>query len=125
MGYSLADTALVALISRYASPATQGRSLGLNQAAQSMARVISPVVSMQKRETFLIDAEENSADGRMLLAEWCCRRKCERLVDLAADFVKVCIRSPSCVQANRAKYPVCSPPMSKCSCSLFRCSRPL
>ncbi|CAN0541122.1 unnamed protein product, partial [Ectocarpus sp. 8 AP-2014] len=45
MGYSLADTALVALISRYASPATQGRSLGLNQAAQSMARVVSPVVS--------------------------------------------------------------------------------
>ncbi|CAN0468159.1 unnamed protein product, partial [Scytosiphon promiscuus] len=44
MGYSLADTALVALISRYASPATQGRSLGLNQAAQSMARVVSPVV---------------------------------------------------------------------------------
>ncbi|CAN0546946.1 unnamed protein product [Laminaria digitata] len=45
MGYSLADTALVALISRYASPATQGRSLGLNQAAQSLARVVSPVVS--------------------------------------------------------------------------------
>lgn len=45
MGYSLADTALVALISRYASPATQGQSLGLNQAAQSMARVVSPVVS--------------------------------------------------------------------------------
>lgn len=45
LGYSLADTALVALISRYASPSTQGRSLGLNQAAQSMARVVSPVVS--------------------------------------------------------------------------------
>lgn len=44
MGYSLADTALVALISRYASPATQGRSMGLNQAAQSMSRVVSPVV---------------------------------------------------------------------------------
>lgn len=45
MGYSLADTALVALISRYASPATQGRSMGLNQAAQSLSRVVSPVVS--------------------------------------------------------------------------------
>lgn len=45
MGYSLADTALVALISRYASPETQGRSMGLNQAAQSLSRVISPVVS--------------------------------------------------------------------------------
>eukprot|EP00903_Cladosiphon_okamuranus_P015364 g14190.t1 len=45
LGYSLADTALVALISRYASASTQGRSLGLNQAAQSMARVISPVVA--------------------------------------------------------------------------------
>lgn len=50
LGYSLADTALVALISRYASPSTQGRSLGLNQAAQSMARVVSPVVSQHPRK---------------------------------------------------------------------------
>ncbi|CAN0542296.1 unnamed protein product, partial [Ectocarpus sp. 12 AP-2014] len=50
MGYSLADTALVALISRYASPATQGQSLGLNQAAQSMARVVSPVWSKRRQQ---------------------------------------------------------------------------
>ncbi|CAN0467896.1 unnamed protein product, partial [Discosporangium mesarthrocarpum] len=48
IGYSLADTALVSLISRYATPSTQGRSLGLNQAAQSTARVISPLFSKRK-----------------------------------------------------------------------------
>ncbi|KAG5188576.1 major facilitator superfamily domain-containing protein [Tribonema minus] len=45
LGYSMADTALVSLISRYAGSNAQGRSLGLNQAAQSTARVISPLVA--------------------------------------------------------------------------------
>jgi DHA1 family tetracycline resistance protein-like MFS transporter len=45
LGYSMADTALVTLISRYAGKNMQGRSLGLNQAAQSTARVISPLIA--------------------------------------------------------------------------------
>ena len=43
VGYSIADTALASLISRYSAPATQGRDLALNQAAQSCARVLSPL----------------------------------------------------------------------------------
>ena len=43
VGYSIADTALASLISRYSAPATQGRDLAFNQAAQSCARVISPL----------------------------------------------------------------------------------
>lgn len=35
VGYSIADTAVASLISRYASPESQGRDLALNQAAQS------------------------------------------------------------------------------------------
>ena len=41
--YSIADTALASLISRYSAPATQGRDLAFNQAAQSCARVLSPL----------------------------------------------------------------------------------
>ena len=43
VGYSIADTALASLISRYSATATQGRDLALNQAAQSCARVLSPL----------------------------------------------------------------------------------
>lgn len=43
VGYSIADTALASLISRYSNPSTQGRDLALNQAAQSCARVLSPL----------------------------------------------------------------------------------
>lgn len=43
VGYSIADTTLASLISKYSSPATQGRDLALNQAAQACARVISPL----------------------------------------------------------------------------------
>jgi MFS family permease len=45
VGYSIADTALASLISRYSAPATQGRDLAFNQAAQSCARVISPLLA--------------------------------------------------------------------------------
>mmetsp|Transcript_16133 Transcript_16133/g.21038 ORF Transcript_16133/g.21038 Transcript_16133/m.21038 type:complete len:665 (+) Transcript_16133:68-2062(+) len=45
LGYAIADTALSALISRYSSSSTQGLYLGLNQAAQSCARMISPLVA--------------------------------------------------------------------------------
>jgi len=45
IGFSLADTALASLISRYSSPSSQGRDLAFNQAAQSCAKVLSPVVA--------------------------------------------------------------------------------
>ena len=45
VGYSIADTALVSLISRYSPAQAQGRDLALNQAAQSLARVVSPLVA--------------------------------------------------------------------------------
>jgi Na+/melibiose symporter-like transporter len=45
VGYSIADTALVSLISRYSSQSSQGRDLSFNQAAQACARVLSPVVA--------------------------------------------------------------------------------
>ncbi|CAM9497218.1 unnamed protein product [Heterosigma akashiwo] len=45
LGYAIADTALSSLISRYSSPDTQGTHLGLNQAVQSFARMISPLVA--------------------------------------------------------------------------------
>jgi MFS family permease len=45
VGYSIADTTLASLISKYSSPSTQGRDLALNQAAQAFARVMSPVVA--------------------------------------------------------------------------------
>lgn len=45
VGYSIADTALVSLISRYSAADTQGRDLAFNQAAQACARVLSPVIA--------------------------------------------------------------------------------
>lgn len=72
MGYSLADTALVALISRYASPATQGRSLGLNQAAQSMARVVSPVV---RRRDAVGMRDKRGSDGVLVVFQSCIARR--------------------------------------------------
>lgn len=45
VGYSIADTALVSLISRYSSPTSQGRDLSFNQAAQACSRVLSPIVA--------------------------------------------------------------------------------
>lgn len=45
VGYSIADTALASLISKYSSRTSQGRDLSLNQAAQACARVISPLVA--------------------------------------------------------------------------------
>ncbi len=45
LGYSIADTAIVSLISRYSPPGTQGRSLGLNQASVGFARVITPLIA--------------------------------------------------------------------------------
>ncbi|RYH20356.1 MFS transporter [archaeon] len=45
VGYSIADTALASLITKYSSPANQGRDLALNQACQSCARVVSPLLA--------------------------------------------------------------------------------
>eukprot|EP01031_Cornospumella_fuschlensis_P050777 gene50777-62101_t len=45
VGYSIADTALASLVTKYSSPANQGRDLALNQACQSCARVISPLLA--------------------------------------------------------------------------------
>lgn len=45
VGYSIADTALASLITKYSSPATQGRDLAFNQAAQACARVVSPLLA--------------------------------------------------------------------------------
>jgi DHA1 family tetracycline resistance protein-like MFS transporter len=45
LGFSIADTALVSLISRYSASSSQGRDLSLNQAAQSAARVFSPLLA--------------------------------------------------------------------------------
>eukprot|EP01084_Bolivina_argentea_P187110 322371_1 len=45
LGYSIADTAIISLISRYSVPNMLGRSLGLNQAALGFARVISPLIA--------------------------------------------------------------------------------
>ena len=54
IGYSIADTALASLISRYSSPSCQGRDLALNQAAQSCARVLSPLIAGILYESILI-----------------------------------------------------------------------
>jgi MFS family permease len=43
VGYSIADTALSSLVTRYSSSDSQGRALSLNQAAQACARVVSPL----------------------------------------------------------------------------------
>lgn len=40
VGYSIADTALVSLITRYSSQSSQGRDLSYNQATQALARVL-------------------------------------------------------------------------------------
>ena len=45
IGYSIADTALVSLLSRYSSTHSQGRDLSLNQAAQACARIFSPLIA--------------------------------------------------------------------------------
>eukprot|EP00981_Chlorochromonas_danica_P001799 scaffold381_cov168-Ochromonas_danica.AAC.52 len=43
IGYSIADTALASLVTKYSSPSSQGRDLAFNQASQSCARVVSPI----------------------------------------------------------------------------------
>ncbi len=45
IGYSIADTSLTSLITRYSMISNQGSDLALNQAAQAVARVISPIVA--------------------------------------------------------------------------------
>lgn len=45
LGFSIADTALVSLISRFSPRGAQGRDLSLNQAAQSLARIVSPLLA--------------------------------------------------------------------------------
>ena len=45
VGYSIADTALASLIARYSTSTSQGRDFALNQAAQSCARILSPLVA--------------------------------------------------------------------------------
>ena len=58
VGYSIADTALASLISKYSSPSSQGRDLAYNQAAQACARIVSPLIAgllyeMSKRQSSL------------------------------------------------------------------------
>jgi MFS family permease len=45
IGYSIADTTLASLISTYSSAMNQGRNLSYNQAAQSCARVVGPLLA--------------------------------------------------------------------------------
>jgi len=45
VAYTVAETALVSLISRYSALQSQGRDLALNQAAQACARVFSPLLA--------------------------------------------------------------------------------
>lgn len=45
VGFSIADTALVSLVTHYSSAESQGRALSFNHAAQACARVISPLVA--------------------------------------------------------------------------------
>lgn len=45
VGYSLADTAVASLVTRYSPSDSQGRALSLNQAAQASARIISPLIA--------------------------------------------------------------------------------
>ena len=45
VGFSIADTALVSLVTHYSSPESQGRALSFNHAAQACARVISPLIA--------------------------------------------------------------------------------
>lgn len=45
VAYSVAETALVSLISRYSAMQSQGRDMALNQAGQACARVFSPLIA--------------------------------------------------------------------------------
>lgn len=45
VGYSIADTSLASLISKYSTFSSQGSDLAMNQAAQSCARVLSPLIA--------------------------------------------------------------------------------
>jgi len=45
IGYSIANTAIPALISRYTDESTQGRALGLNASMGALSRVASPLAS--------------------------------------------------------------------------------
>ena len=45
VGFAVADTALTSLIIRYSNPQSQGRDLALNQAAQSCAKILSPLAA--------------------------------------------------------------------------------
>jgi DHA1 family tetracycline resistance protein-like MFS transporter len=45
LGYCIADTALVSMISRHSAAESQGRDLSFNQAAQACARVASPLLA--------------------------------------------------------------------------------
>lgn len=45
LGYSIADTAVVSLISHYSASSSLGRDLSLNQASQSCARTFSPLIA--------------------------------------------------------------------------------
>ena len=44
-GFSIGQTALPALLSRFASKEDQGKSLGLGQAFQAASRVVAPIIS--------------------------------------------------------------------------------
>lgn len=45
VGFAVADTALTSLIIHYSNPQSQGRDLALNQAAQSCAKILSPLIA--------------------------------------------------------------------------------
>ena len=45
VGFSIADTALVSLVTQYSPPENQGRALAFNHAASACARVISPLLA--------------------------------------------------------------------------------
>ena len=61
VGYSIADTALASLISKYSSSSSQGRDLAYNQAAQACARVVSPLVAGILYEMSKRGADSNSS----------------------------------------------------------------
>ena len=65
IGYSIADTSLVSLISRYSAPSSQGRDLALNQAAQSCARIFSPLCAglLYERSKLSPPSSTSSAAG--------------------------------------------------------------
>lgn len=63
LGYSIADTALVSLVSRYSAASSQGRDLALNQAAQACARIFSPLIAGLLYER----SKKNILNGKALL----------------------------------------------------------